>query len=72
MRLKELRLEKGLTQKAVAEVIGCSASTYPKYEREEREPDRFILWRLADFYKVTVDYLIGRSDKRGGEDSGKE
>ena len=72
MRLKELRLEKGLTQKAVAEVIGCSASTYPKYEREEREPDLDTLCKLADFYKVTVDYLIGRSDIRGGEDSGKE
>ena len=64
MRLKELRLEKGMTQKAVAEVIGCSASTYPKYEREEREPDIDALCKLADYFNVTVDYIVCRTDKK--------
>ena len=60
MRLKELRTEKGATQREVAEVIGCAKSTYPKYEREEREPDIDALCRLADYFGVTIDYLVGR------------
>ena len=39
MRLKELRAEKGATQKEVAEFICCSPLVYSRYEREEREPD---------------------------------
>ena len=60
MKLKELRTEKGATQREVAEVIGCAKSTYPKYEREEREPDIDSLCRLADYFGVTIDYLVGR------------
>lgn len=60
MRLKELRENKGVTQNKVAEVIGCAKSTYPKYEREEREPDIEALCRLADYFGVTIDYLVGR------------
>ena len=58
MRLKELRLKKGVTQNEVAIAIGCAKSTYPKYEREEHEPDITTLCRLADYFEVTVDYLI--------------
>ena len=64
MRLKELRAEKGATQREVAEVIGCAKSTYPKYEREEREPDIDTLCRLADFFNVTVDYIVCRTDEK--------
>ena len=60
MRLKELRTEKGSSQREVAEVIGCAKSTYPKYEREEREPDIDALFRLADYFGVTIDYFVGR------------
>ena len=59
MRLKELRLKKGVTQNEVAIAVGCAKSTYPKYEREEREPDIITLCRLADYFEVTVDCLIG-------------
>ena len=58
MKLKELRVKKGVTQNEVAIAVGCSKSTYPKYEREEREPDITTLCRLADYFEVTVDYLI--------------
>ena len=58
MRLKELRLKKGVTQNEVAIAVGCAKSTYPKYEREEREPDITTICRLADYFSVTVDYLI--------------
>ena len=65
MRLKELRAEKGATQKEVADFIGCSSLVYSRYEREEREPDIDTLCRLADFFGVTVDYIVCRTNKRG-------
>ena len=58
MKLKALRVKKGVTQNEVAIAVGCAKSTYPKYEREEREPDITTLCRLADYFEVTVDYLI--------------
>jgi transcriptional regulator with XRE-family HTH domain len=60
MKLKELRIEKGTTQKEVAEFICCSPLVYSRYEREEREPDIDALCRLADCFGVTIDYLVGR------------
>ena len=62
MRLKELRLANGVTQDTVAYVIGCVKSTYPKYERGERAPSLEVLGCLADYYHVTLDYLVGRKD----------
>ena len=60
MRLKELRESKGLTQKEVAEIIGYSEISYARYEKGEREPDITTLCKLAEYFNVTVDYLIGR------------
>ena len=60
MRLKELRTEKGATQKEVAEFIGCSPLVYSRYEREEREPDIDTLCRLANYFEVSLDYLVER------------
>lgn len=64
MRLKELRTEKGATQKEVADFICCSPMVYSRYERAEREPDIDTLCRLADFFGVTVDYIVCRTNKR--------
>ena len=64
MRLKELRLEKGATQKEVAEFICCSSLVYSRYEREVREPDIDALCKLADYFNVTVDYIVCRTDKK--------
>ena len=64
MRLKELRAEKGATQKEVADCICCSPLVYSRYERGEREPDIDTLCRLADFFGVTVDYIVCRTNKR--------
>ena len=61
MRLKELRIQKGITQNAVAEMIGYSVESYARYEKGKREPDIKTLWKLADYFGVTVDYLIGRA-----------
>ena len=62
MRLKELRAERGATQKEVAEFICCSPLVYSRYEREEREPDIDALCRLADYFGVSVDYIVGRTN----------
>jgi transcriptional regulator with XRE-family HTH domain len=61
MRLKELRLSKGLTQSEVAKVIGYSSLSYARYEKGEREPDINTLCKLADYFEVSVDYLIART-----------
>jgi transcriptional regulator with XRE-family HTH domain len=58
MRLKELRTCKGVTQKEVAEAIGCSANNYARYEREEREPDISTLKLISDYFGVGIDYIV--------------
>lgn len=62
MRLKELRRNRKLKQIDLAEVLNCSQGVYSRYENEEREPPFDIIKKLADFYDVTVDYLMGRED----------
>ena len=62
MRLKEMRNSKGLLQRDIAEVLSCSTPVYCRYEKGEREPPFDIIKKLADFYSVTVDYLMGRDD----------
>lgn len=58
MRLKELRLQKGVTQRVVASGIGCSPNNYARYEREEREPDCSTLIRLSKYFGVSIDYIL--------------
>lgn len=62
MRLKEIRKARKLTQQQVADLLGIPLRTYQNYEREINDPDTDILCRLADYYAVTTDYLIGYSD----------
>ena len=63
-RLHELRKEKALSQQQVADAVDIGFSTYRRYENGQREPDASTLVRMADFYDVTADYLLGRSDER--------
>lgn len=58
-RLKALRLQRGLLQKEVAEKIGVDRTTYVKYEKGSSDPNFEILQRLADYFNVTIDYLLG-------------
>lgn len=58
--IRILRQEKSLTTDDVAKAIGVSGSAYRNYERGERSPSFEILVKLADFYGVTTDYLLGR------------
>lgn len=61
-RLIELRKSRGLTQKQVYESVGMSMLGYQRYEYGERAPSFSCLIALADFFDVSLDYLVGRSD----------
>lgn len=63
-RLEKLRVEKNLTIVELAEIFHVSKSTISAYENDARKPNLEILLELADFYGVTVDYLLGKSDDR--------
>ncbi len=63
-RLLNLRLERNLSQKSLVNQMGLALNTYVRYERGEREPTASVLVRIADFYNVTTDYLLGRSDEK--------
>ena len=61
-RIKDLRIEKGLTQKQVAEAIGLTKNALGNYEAGIREPSLDVLYKLCDLFEVSADYLIGRVD----------
>ena len=63
-RLKRCRKEKGLTQGQVAIYCDITEKAYQNYELMTREPKVEILIRLADFFGVSLDYLVGRSDEK--------
>lgn len=63
-RLYSLRKERGLTQEDAAKELGVGLRTYCRYEKNEREPTAPVLVQMADFYRVTIDYLVGRSEER--------
>lgn len=60
--IKELREEKGVKQKDVAEYLGLTAKAYCFYELGKREPSLTSLIKLCDYYDVSADYILGRSD----------
>lgn len=60
---KQLRIASGLTQSEFSKRIGISRSTIGMYETGAREPDFETLEKIADFFNVDIDYLIGRTDK---------
>ncbi len=62
-RLLYLRQQKKKTQAEMANLLGITRQAYGYYEKGEREPDTESLNKLADFFDVSVDYLLGRTDK---------
>lgn len=62
-RLASLRKRKGLSQYALAERLNFSRGQLSNYEQGKREPDYNTLQKIADFFEVSVDYLLGRTDK---------
>lgn len=60
--LKKLRLEKGISQKALGNKISVSQQSINKYENHDVEPDIKTLIALSDFFQTSVDYLIGNTE----------
>ena len=69
-RLKQLRLNKNLRQEQVVNLIGVNKSAISTYENNTRQPSFEILLRLATLYRVSTDYLLGRTDSRSLDLSG--
>lgn len=61
-RLTFLRKKKGLTQEELAKIFNMSRSTYAQYEVNRRKPDYNTLKMFADYYQVSIDWLLGLSD----------
>lgn len=59
INLRYLRTLRGITQKEVSQAIGCSEVVYSRYETGAREPSIDTLIKLADFFEVTTDFLLG-------------
>ena len=66
-RIKECRIEKGLTQTELAEKLSTTQSTIGKYEREELQPNIDTLIQICRLFEVSADYLIGLEDDTGSK-----
>lgn len=63
-RIKQLREEKGINQEELAKKISVSPSAIGMYETNKREPNNSLTLKLATFFEVSTDYLLGKSDVR--------
>lgn len=61
-RLRKLRERKGISRRVLADFCQVSKSNMARYERGEREPTVGALCRMADYFEVSVDYLLGRTE----------
>ena len=60
--LKKLRLEKDITTIELGEILGVNNSTISMYESGKRQPNHETLKKIADYFNVSIDYLLGRTD----------
>jgi Predicted transcriptional regulators len=63
-RLRDLRQDHDKNQRQIAEFLGMSQTGYSKYETEENDIPTEVLIKLADYYQVSVDYILYQTDKR--------
>ena len=63
-RLRELRVGVGMNQTEIADILGMQQNQYSRYERGERELPMHLFVKLAEVYKVSLDYMTGLSDTR--------
>ena len=63
-RIRDLREDRDLTQKEIAQMLGMSQTGYSKYETGENDIPTVVLMKLADFYQTSTDYILGRTDKK--------
>lgn len=62
LRLKEIRKSKGITQLKMAMDLNTNQNTISRYETGEREPSLLELIKIADYFNISVDYLLERTD----------
>ena len=63
-RIRNLRVDKDMTQADIAKYLNVSQRTYSRYENDDRSIPLEQLIKLADFYQTSVDYLLERTDKK--------
>lgn len=63
-RIRDLREDSDLTQKDVADILHCSQVCYSNYENGKRDIPTEVLITLADFYKTSTDFLLGRTTEK--------
>lgn len=61
-RIRDLREDRDLTQSQMAKILNCSQQVYSNYELGQRDIPTDILIKLASFYKVSTDYILGITD----------
>ena len=61
-RIRDLREDNDKTQQQIAEVLNMHRSVYRRYENGERETPAWVIVKLAEYYHVSTDYLLGLSD----------
>lgn len=64
VRIRDLREDKDMNQTQIATYLGMSQTGYSKYETGERDVPTSILIKLADYYGVSVDYILGRTNNK--------
>lgn len=64
LRIRDIREDRDITQKQIAQYLMCDQSLYSKYERGEREIPLRLLIALAKYYDVSLDYLAGMSNDK--------
>ena len=62
-RVRDLREDHDKTQRQIAQLLNMQLTVYQRYERGERELPLWAAIKLADYYEVTLDYLVGRADR---------
>ena len=63
-RLRDLREDNDMNQTQIAKILGMSQTGYSKYETGENDIPTIVLIKLADFYQTSIDYLLGRTDRK--------
>lgn len=63
-RIRNLREDKDMTQTQMGEILSCSQRVYSNYERGDIDIPTATLMKIADYHKVSVDYLLGRTDNK--------
>lgn len=63
-RIEDLRIDHDKTQQQIADLLGCQREVYRRYEQGTRSIPIDMLIVLSDYYEVSIDYLVGKTDKK--------